>query len=445
MPVTVNFLYFAQIITNQSQFLMDSDLLLNLDSLLKNTGIPENYIKWINLLIGLILVITVAVIVDFIIRKYVLKALKSLTYKTKTNWDDIILKRKVFNRLTHLIPALIIYSSLGVILKDFEKALQISKALIQIYMIAMILLAADSFINSLHEIYNESKIAQNRSIKGYIQLIKIILYFLAIILILSIVLNKKPTALFAGLGAMAAVLLLVFKDTILGFVASIQLSANNMVNIGDWISMPSHGADGDVIEITLNTVKVQNWDKTISTIPTYALVSESFNNWRGMEESGGRRIKRHINIDMRSVKFCNPEMLEKFKKIQYIKSFIEERQQEIDAFNKANNVDDTIKVNGRRMTNLGTFRFYLKEYLANHPKIHNDMTFLVRHLQPTEKGIPIEIYVFSNDQVWANYESIQADIFDHILAVIPEFDLRVFQNPTGEDFAGLKSSTSTLY
>ncbi len=418
---------------------MNSEILLNLDSLLKNTGIPDNYLKWANLFVGLFLVVIVALIVDFIIRKYVLKALKSLTYKTKTNWDDILLKKKVFNRLSHLVPALIIYSSLGIILKDFEKALLFSKAIIQIYMISMILLAADSFINSLHQIYEESKIAQNRSIKGYIQLIKIVLYFFAIILILSIVLNKKPTALFAGLGAMAAVLLLVFKDTILGFVASIQLSANNMVNIGDWISMPSHGADGDVIEITLNTVKVQNWDKTISTIPTYALVSESFNNWRGMTESGGRRIKRHINIDMRSVKFCTPEMLENFKKIQYIKSFIEKRQKEIADFNKENNVDESIKVNGRRMTNLGTFRFYLKEYLANNPKIHKDMTFLVRHLQPTETGIPIEIYVFSNDQVWANYESIQADIFDHILAVIPEFELRVFQNPTGEDFLNLKN------
>jgi miniconductance mechanosensitive channel len=239
------------------------------------------------------------------------------------------------------------------------------------------------------------------------------------------------------LGAVAAILLLVFKDTILGFVASIQLSANDMVRIGDWITMNSHNADGTVTEITLNTVKVQNWDKTISTIPTYALVSESFSNWRGMEESGGRRIKRHVNIDMRSVKFNTPEMNEKFKKIIYLKDYIEKRQMEIEQFNKENNIDSSITVNGRRMTNLGTFRKYLEMYLYYHPKIHNDLTFLVRQLQPYENGIPIEIYVFSNDQQWASYESIQADIFDHILAVIPEFELRVFQNPTGEDFKSL--------
>jgi len=237
---------------------------------------------------------------------------------------------------------------------------------------------------------------------------------------------------------MAAVLILVFKDTILGFVASIQLSANNMVRIGDWISLPKHNADGTVIEITLNTVKVQNWDKTISTIPTYALVSDSFGNWRGMEESGGRRIKRHINIDMRSVKFCSPEMLEKFKGIIYLRDYIDEKQEEIARYNIENKIDDSIIVNGRRMTNLGTFRKYLEMYLKNHPMIHDNMTFLVRHLQPDETGIPIEIYVFSKDQKWANYESIQADIFDHILAVIPEFDLIAFQNPSGDDIRSLK-------
>ena len=413
---------------------MDTQLLLDISSLLKESGIPENLIPWVNLTFGVIIIFTLAWLSDIFTRKIVLRALKTVTKRTSTSWDDILLEKRVFNRLAHLVPALIIYSLIGIVMRDFEQGLLFIRAAVRIYMILMVLLALDSFINSLHEIYKGLKIAKDRPIKGYIQVVKIIIYFFAIILILSIILGKKPTALFAGLGAMAAVLLLVFKDTILGFVASIQLSANNMVKIGDWISMPSHGADGDVIEITLNTVKVQNWDKTISTIPTYALVSESFNNWRGMEESGGRRIKRHLNLDMKSVKFCTPEMTEKFKKIIYLKKFIETREQEIEQYNKKNNIDDSIVVNGRRMTNLGTFRFYVEEYLKNHPKIHNNMTFLVRHLQPTEKGIPLEIYVFSNDQAWANYESIQADIFDHILAVIPEFELSVFQNPTGEDF-----------
>jgi miniconductance mechanosensitive channel len=210
-----------------------------------------------------------------------------------------------------------------------------------------------------------------------------------------------------------------------------------MVNVGDWISMPKYGADGDVIDISLNTVKVQNWDKTISTIPTYALVSESFSNWRGMEESGGRRIKRSVNIDMQSVKFVDNGLLKKFKEIRILRDYIEQKEKEIEEYNKKIGADSSDKINGRRMTNIGTFRKYLELYLRNHPKIHNEMTFLVRHLQPTEKGIPIEIYVFSNDQAWANYEAIQADIFDHVLAVIPEFELRVFQNPTGEDWRSL--------
>ncbi len=282
--------------------------------------------------------------------------------------------------------------------------------------------------------YETLPVAKDRPIKGYIQIVQIIIYCAVIILVLSTILGKSPFKLLAGIGALAAVLILVFKDTILGFIAGIQLAANNMLQIGDWISMPKHHADGTVTEITLNTVKVQNWDKTISTIPTYALVSDSFENWRGMEESGGRRIKRHINIDMRTVKFCTPEMLKRFKKIIYLKEYIESKEKEIKNYNKENNIPDEIVVNGRRMTNLGTFRKYLEFYLKNHPMIHNDMTFLVRHLQPSEKGIPLEIYVFSKDLRWAYYESIQADIIDHVLAVIPEFDLSVFQNPTGEDF-----------
>ncbi|MFW5886783.1 MAG: mechanosensitive ion channel family protein, partial [Bacteroidota bacterium] len=251
-------------------------------------------------------------------------------------------------------------------------------------------------------------------------------------------------SIFAGMGALAAVLMLVFKDSILGLVAGIQISAYDMVRIGDWIEMPSHNADGDVIDISLNTVKVQNWDKTITTIPTYALVSESFYNWRGMQEAGGRRIKRNISIDMKSVKFCTKEMLEKFKKIQYLKSYIEDKEKELLEFNKKNNVDEYILVNGRRLTNIGVFRKYLEAYLRNHPHIHKNMTFLVRHLQPTDRGIPVEIYVFANDTVWANYEGIQADIFDHVLAVIPEFGLRVFQSPSGDDFQKMMEKTGQV-
>ena len=304
-------------------------------------------------------------------------------------------------------------------------------------MILVVLMVIDSVLNALHEIYLKLPISQERNIKGYVQVVKIIFYFIAILLIISILANKTPTALMAGVGAMAAVLMLVFKDTILGFVASIQLSANQMVNVGDWISMPKYNADGDVIDISLNTVKVQNWDKTIATIPTYALVSESFNNWKGMEESGGRRIKRSINIDMNSVCFLDDAQIEKLEKFHLLKDYINTKQKEITEYNKSLNLGEGTVTNGRKMTNLGTFRKYLEEYLLHHPMISNEMTFLVRHLQPTDKGLPVEIYVFSKDQAWANYEAIQADIFDHTLAILPEFDLHVFQNPTGSDFLKL--------
>lgn len=295
----------------------------------------------------------------------------------------------------------------------------------------------DALLNALLEIYRKLPISKGREIKGFVQVLKIIIYAVGIIMIISIFSEETPKALFGGLGAMAAVIMLVFKDTILGFVASVQLSANNMVNLGDWISMPKYNADGDVIDIGLNTVKVQNWDKTIATIPTYALVSESFNNWKGMEQSGGRRIKRAINIDMSSVAFLDDAEIEKFRKFYLLNDYIAGKEKEIDEYNKSLNLDDSVVTNGRRLTNLGVFRAYLENYLHNHPKINQDMTFLIRHLPPTEKGIPMEIYVFSSDQEWANYEAIQADIFDHTLAIIPEFGLRVFQNPTGADFANL--------
>jgi miniconductance mechanosensitive channel len=413
---------------------MEIRTFFDIKNVLIGWGVPGNYAHYINILFGIFLILILAFLSDMLSRKLLLEVITRFIRRTKTTWDDIILEKRVFDRLSHLAPAIILYYSTGYVLGDYALVSAILQAALKLYMVIVAVLVINSVLLSLHDIYSTLPVAENRPIKGYIQVVQIIVFSMAVIVLLSILLGRSPLKLLAGLGAMAAVLILVFKDTILGFVASIQLSANNMVRIGDWISMPSRNADGTVTEITLNTVKVQNWDKTISTIPTYSLVSESFENWRGMEESGGRRIKRHIQIDMRSVKFCTPEMLERFKKIIYLKDYIEEKQSEISEYNKKNRIDETIRVNGRRMTNLGTFRKYLEFYLYNHPKIHRDMTFLVRHLQPGEKGIPIEVYVFCTDQRWAYYESIQADIFDHILAVIPEFDLQVFQNPTGGDF-----------
>ncbi len=406
--------------------------------LLVGTGLSQGLIIFIENATIIIVTLGLAILADFLVKRIIITTIKRLAKRSKNDWDDVFVERKVFNRLAHLAPAWIVLVSLQYIF-DAEKLVEFLENLTQAYMVLVVLLVIDAVLNALHEIYQKLPISDGRNIKGFVQVAKIIVYLAAIIVIVSLFSEKTPSALFAGLGAMAAVLMLVFKDTILGFVASIQLSANKMVNVGDWISMPKYNADGDVVDISLNTVKVQNWDKTIATIPTYALVSQSFNNWKGMEESGGRRIKRSLNIDMNSVGFLDEIQIEKFRKFNLLKDYVIQKEKELAEFNKSLNLDADEVTNGRKMTNLGTFRKYLEEYLQNHPKIHKDMTFLVRHLQPTEKGLPIEIYVFSTDQAWANYEAIQADIFDHILSILPEFGLKVFQNPTGGDFQQLSS------
>jgi miniconductance mechanosensitive channel len=378
---------------------------------------------------------------DLVAKRYILAAITYAITRSKSTWDDAVLRQRALNRLAHLAPALVIFIFTPFALEGMDTTIAVLRGATQIYMIIILMLVLDSLLNSAEEIYQQFEASKEIPIKGFIQVLKLILYFLAAIFVISILLNKTPIFLLSGIGALTAVLMLIFRDAILGFVAVIQLSANKMVANGDWIEMPNYGADGDVIEVSLTTVKVQNWDKTITTIPTYALISESFKNWRGMQESGGRRIKRAVNIDMSSIKFCDEEMLDRFAKIQYISEYIEHKKHELEAFNQSINVDNTSLVNGRRMTNVGTFRAYVKAYLENHPEVNRDMTFLIRQLSPTEHGLPIEIYVFSKDQVWANYEAIQVDIFDHILAVVPEFDLRVYQNPTGADFSSLTRAT----
>ena len=410
-----------------------------IENILEDLGLRGDLLVAGRTLTLVVLVVLIAVLADFISRKILVRIITRIIERSKSVRDDIFLKRKVFNRLAHIVPALIIWLTTGFVFAAYPELAKLVMVATKIYIIVVVLLVVDGFVDSLHEIYHTLEISKNKPIKGYVQVVKILLYFVAVILVLSALLGKAPTKLLTGLGALAAVLILVFKDTILGLVASVQLSANKMVKPGDWVEMPKYKADGTVLEISLNTVKVQNWDKTISTIPTYALVSESFTNWRGMEESGGRRIKRSVNIDMNSIRFCDQEMIEKFRKIRFLNKYIDEKLAEIEKYNKENGIDDSVMVNGRRITNFGTFRRYIEEYLRHHPKIHKEMTFLVRHLQPTEKGIPLEIYVFSNDQAWARYEAIQADIFDHILAVIPEFGLQVFQNPSGSDFQKILS------
>ena len=413
-------------------------ILQNLTGWLSSQGLEHRLaeiIAWIVIIAG---IVVAAWVCNFVAQKVILRVISFVIKKSRTQWDDALQERKVFVRFSHLAPILVIYLGASA-LPPIKDQIQ-SVAIIYTYLIGMLIV--NGFLNAAMDIYNTYDLSRERPIKGYVQIVQIILFVMVAILVISKLLGRSPIGILTGFGAMTAILLLVFKDTILGLVASLQLSFNDMVRKGDWIEMPKYGADGDVIDMTLYSVKVQNWDKTISTIPTYALMTDSFKNWRGMSESGGRRIKRSINIDMTSIKFCNEEMLRRFSKIQYIRDYLKEKQEELESYNKEKQIDFSSLVNGRRLTNIGTFRAYLIQYLKDHPKVHKGLTFMVRQLQPGENGLPVEIYVFSNDQAWVNYESIQSDIFDHVLAIIPEFDLRVFQNPTGGDFRSLKAESS---
>jgi miniconductance mechanosensitive channel len=353
------------------------------------------------------------------------------------------MQRGVLNRLAHHAPALVIYFAIRIPFPESDNVISFIQRLVVAYMIGVVAMVINSILNAGYDIYNTYEISKTRPIKGYVQVAKVLVVIVGVVLIVTTVLNKSPVGILSGIGALSAVLMLVFKDSILGLVASIQLTANNMVHIGDWISMPKYGADGDVIEITLQSIKVRNWDKTISTIPIYALITDSFKNWRGMQESGGRRIKRSISIDMRSIKFCDKKMIDTYSSIHYLTEYIERKVEEIEKYNKEHGISPKDLINGRRLTNVGTFRAYLSEYLRHHPKIHDKMTFLVRQLPPAQNGLPIEIYVFSNDQAWANYEAIQADIFDHILAVLPIFDLRIYQDPSGWDLEQIANANNS--
>ena len=402
-------------------------------------GVSEALTFYVARTFAVVAVLLLSAAANFVAKRYIVAGFTYAISRTKTRWDDSVLRQTTLKRLARLAPALVIYLLTPNALEGLDWAISFIRSAVMIYMIIILMLALDSLLNTAEEIYQKYRASKQVPIKGFIQVLKLIVYFLAAILVISILLNKTPVFLLSGIGALAAVMMLVFRDAILGFVAGIQLAANKMVSVGDWIEMPKYGADGDVLEVALTTVKVQNWDKTITTIPTYALISDSFKNWRGMSESGGRRIKRSVNFDMSSIRFCDEEMLARYEKIQYIAEYIEQKKDELEAFNQSTNVDNASLANGRRMTNIGTFRAYVIAYLRHHPMINQDMTFLVRQLQPSQYGLPIEIYVFSKDKVWANYEAIQADIFDHILAVVPEFDLRAYQNPTGADFRMLNA------
>ncbi|MDE0828385.1 MAG: mechanosensitive ion channel [Vicinamibacterales bacterium] len=379
--------------------------------------------------VGVMGFVLLAIIADLVAKRVVLRGVVSLAGRTDTDWDDVLAERRVFHRLAHIAPALVVYALSPSVLGDGTRTTALIQAGCLLYMIAVAVSVLDGGLNAVVDLVRATRFGERLPLTTFAQVAKLLLYGLAAIAGVSIVIGESPALLFSGLGAMTAVLMLIFKDPILGFVGGIQLSANQMVRQGDWIEMPKYGADGDVLEVALTTVKVQNFDKTITTVPTYALISESFKNWRGMAEAEGRRIKRAINIDLHSIAFCDDEMLARLSRVPYMADYLAAKQREIGTWSRSQGDEPRRAQHPRRLTNIGTFRAYAVAYLRDHPAIHQEMTFLVRQLAPTQHGVPIEIYVFSKDQNWVNYEGIQSDIFDHLLAVLPQFDLRPYQIP----------------
>ncbi|MCF3650684.1 mechanosensitive ion channel family protein [Synoicihabitans lomoniglobus] len=408
--------------------------------------VDELYAQAIATGAGVIGLFVLAWAVNYIAKHIILRAVNAVVRRTKFQWDDVLLDTGVFTRLSHLAPALVINTFGASVLGDSPRVLAGVSGAVSLYLICIWLGVLFAILNAVHIVSQQKGAKKGVPVKGFIQAIKLVSVVVSLIFMLAILLNKSPVYLFSGLGALTAVLLFVFKDAILGFVAGIQISANNMVTVGDWIEMPSAGADGDVIDVSLTTVKVQNWDKTITTIPTYSLISDSFRNWKGMSESGGRRIKRSIHFDISSIRFADEEQLERWSKIGHVREHLERKKTEIAKDNEKLGEAANVLGNGRRLTNIGTFRAYCLIYLKTHKDIDQEKTLLVRQLEPTEHGLPLQIYTFVNNTAWAYYEGVQSDIFDHLLSVAKVFDLRVFQEPSGSDIvtgiAALKSTAA---
>jgi miniconductance mechanosensitive channel len=375
--------------------------------------------------IAFVSLLVVGILLYFLARFIISKTVNVLIKKTPSKYDDLLVKNKVFIRICLLIPAILVKYYLNDAIPDFPGAVAIITKITKIYEIMVYASILMALVNAAHELYNSFETSKLKPIEGLVQVIKGVIIAVSVLLITTFLLGKSLSSIIIGLGTISAVLLLIFQDSIKGFVGSIQLSINDMLRIGDWIVMGQ--ADGTVQEINLTSVKVQNWDNTITTIPTYTLVSAPFTNWRGMSESGGRRIARSINIDVNTIRYCTPEMLEKYKHYSLVKDYIAEKEEDILEYNKSNNIDTSEIMNGRQQTNLGIFRAYIKAYLNNNPKLNHNLTMMVRQLQPTEFGVPLQIYAFSSDKQWTNYEEIQSDIFDHIISAAPMFDLKIYQ------------------
>lgn len=388
-----------------------------------------------------ILLLTAAVGISFVLwwvtRKILIEVIHRVAYKSKTKWDDYLVKNKVFSAIAHLVPFLFLDFMIQTVFSSFPLIAEFLIRATDIAIIIIVLYVIIRTLNTAKDVLIEKPRLKDKPIESYFQLAKIVFRGLFIILIISVAFKIEPLVILTSMGALTAILILVFKDTILGFVGSIQLAANDMVRIGDWITMEKYGADGYVVEINLATVKVQNFDKTITTIPTYSFISDSFKNWRGMLDSDGRRIVRSIHIKIHSIKFCSPDLLNKIGEIELIRDYIDQKEAEILDYNKENEINKSVLLNGRNQTNIGIFRYYIQQYLEQNPAINDSMTLMVRQLDPSDKGVPIQLYTFTKTHDWVEYELIMADIFDHLLAAVPFFDLEVFEQPAGSDMRKL--------
>ncbi len=403
---------------------------------LVSVGFAETLSMYLNMVALLIVLLIIVFIINFFTRKILLTIFIRFASKTKSNFDDILISNKVPRNIARIIPMLIALEFISVVFSDFDYAEKIIEKGLLVFAIVLILWIVRSVLNTFKDYFKTLPRLKDKPIDSFMQVFMILIWALGVSSALAIITGTPFFAFITTLGAASAIVILVFKDTILGFVASIQVSINDMVHIGDWITFEKYGADGDVIEINLSTVKVQNFDKTITTIPTYALISDSFKNWRGMENSDGRRIKRSLNIKLNSIKYLSKNEVDKLKEIELITTYLEMRQSDIFEYNSKNSINKDLLLNGRNLTNIGVFRKYLETYVEKHSAINKDMMIMVRQLAPTTQGIPLEIYAFSSDKRWKNYEYIMSDIFDHLIASVHYFDLEIFELPDNATFKG---------
>lgn len=409
-------------------------------------GVNEDLAHFINLLINIVIVFILWYVIHYVTKSILLTAFQKFTNRTKTTFDDYLVQSNFPRYVSNVLPLLLLILTIPIIFVDYPDLLKIFETLVDIYIVILLVLIARSLLRTTTNYLKRHESYRDKPIESYTQILMIVFWSIGFVYIFAELTNKSVQGFLISLGAASAIILLIFKDTILGFIASIQVSVNDIVRIGDWITFSKYGADGFVTEINLATVRVQNWDNTYTTIPTYNLIADSFHNWRGMQESPGRRIKRSLFIKQNSIRYINDEDIEKFAEYDLIAPYIKERQQEINEYNKNKGINKKYLINGRHQTNLGVFRNYALNYLKSHPEINQEMTMMVRHLAPTTQGIPLEVYCFSKDKRWEFYESITADIFDHLIAAIPYFDLQLFESPSGDDIikslSALKSNPS---